>query len=105
MITLTHLARILRAAAAECDVIARESAEDRALWVSQAESPLGPRRHIAACRARLRDGIDGAGKAGRRYLLSPTAIAEELGRTAETSPSTDPASDLESRLRLVGGSL
>lgn len=100
-LTLAGLARVLRAAADECDAIARESAQDRREWVSQSESPLGPRRHIAAVRRRLSAGNDGAGQSGRKYLLSPEAIAEELGRPAETK--SDEVSDLRAELSLVRG--
>ncbi len=100
-LTLTTLARILRAAADECDNIARESASERREWVAQAESALGPRRHIAAVRRRMQAGLDGAGQVGRRYLLSHPALAEELGRPVETK--SDEVSDLRAELSLVRG--
>ncbi len=98
---LSALSRILRAAADECDAIARESAQDRREWVCQADSPLGPRRHIQAVRRRLSAGNEGAGQSGRKYLLSPEAIAEELGRPVETK--SDEVSDLRAELSLVRG--
>lgn len=60
-----------------------------ARWVEQAFSPLGPRKHIAAVRQRIaeaeRRGVSplelGAAMRGKRtYLLTPEAIAEELGK-------------------------
>lgn len=95
------LARVLRAATDECDAIARESAEDRREWVCQSESPLGPRRHIAAVRRRLRAGTEGAGQAGRKYLLSPEALAEELGRPVE--PKSDETDSLRRELSMIRG--
>jgi hypothetical protein len=58
-------------------VVARLSA-DLPGWVDQAGSPLGPRRHIEAVRRRVARGLGGASVVGRRYLLSPEAMAEEL---------------------------
>lgn len=96
------LGRVLRVAAEECDAIARESAQDRREWVDQSESALGPRRHIAAARRRMRAGKEGAGQAGRRYLLSPQALAEELGTTQEAQP-TDHGDALRAELRMLRG--
>lgn len=100
-LSLSALARILRAAADEADAIARESAQDRREWVSQSESPIGRRKHIQAVRRRMQVGLGGAGQSGRRYLLSPEAIAEELGRP--TAPPADEVSDLRAELSLVRG--
>jgi hypothetical protein len=50
--------------------------------ISQAGSPLGPRRHADAVKRRLAAGLPGAAKVGRRYLLSPDALTEELSRTS-----------------------
>jgi len=55
----------------------RRSADDD---VEQADSPLGPRRHIKAVRRRMIKGQAGARKDGRRYFLSPDALREELAR-------------------------
>lgn len=57
-------------------------------WIEQAFSSLGPRKHIQAVRNRIAEaekrGIDptelGAAIYGRRYLLTPESMAEELGR-------------------------
>lgn len=102
---LTHarlfggLARILEAAAREARAIADEC-EDRGGWIDQSTSPLGPRRHCAAVRRRMEAGLEGAGRAGRRFLLSPSALAEELGRPVQ-SDSID--TQLTRDLRLAGG--
>jgi hypothetical protein len=60
---------------------ALNSAADDGL-ISQAGSPLGSRRHCNAVRRRLASGAHGAAKVGRRYLLTPDALAEELSRTS-----------------------
>lgn len=53
--------------------------------IDQSASPLGARRHCAAVKRRLARGEAGAAKVGRRYLLSPEALSEELGRTSRGS--------------------
>jgi hypothetical protein len=50
--------------------------------ISQTDSPLGPRRHADAVKRRIAAGLPGAAKVGRRYLLSPDALQEELSRTS-----------------------
>lgn len=60
----------------------RRSADDD---VEQADSPLGPRRHVAAVRRRLVKGMAGARIDGRRFFLSPAALREELARLHRTS--------------------
>jgi hypothetical protein len=59
----------------------------------QQGSPLGPRRHCEAVRRRLAAGLPGAAHVGRRYLLTPDALAEELSRTsaATAHPRADDA--------------
>jgi hypothetical protein len=60
-------------------------------WIEQAFSPLGPRRHIAAVRRRMSEAETqgkspvelGAAVMGRRYLLTPESMAEELARLPE----------------------
>ena len=99
------LARVLNAAAQECLNIVEEELDDRLDWVDQSRSPLGPRRHIAATRRRLSDGAEAAGQSGRKYLLSPAALAEELGRsTNKPIPSeVDEVADLRRSLSLIRG--
>lgn len=60
--------------------VASKLAADRASGVDQHASDLGTRRHIAACRKRIAAGQHGASKVGRRFLLSRSALAEELER-------------------------
>lgn len=78
--------------------------------VDQGASPLGNRRHINTVRRRMASGQPGASRVGRRYLLSRTALSEELahaGGSSEKAPNGPPAntlrSDLEAELRLVRG--
>jgi hypothetical protein len=73
--------------------------------VSQADSPLGRRRHIAAVRRRIECGAPGAYRTGRRYLLSRSALEEELQRASGASSTRSTAQDvraeLQRKLRLV----
>jgi len=102
-----QLARVLRAAATECDVIAAERAAQRRDWISQADSPIGRKRHCAAVRRRLEQGMDGAAIVGRRHLLSASALSEELtgARPTKREAGPDIATRLREGLRLVGGEL
>lgn len=50
----------------------------------QTVSPLGPLRHCAAVRRRIDRGQQGASIVGRRHLLTPEALQEELA-TATTA--------------------
>jgi hypothetical protein len=104
MITLLDLARILEAAAAEARDIAAERSAERRDWIDQSSSVLGPRRHIQAVRRRLKEGLDGAGQSGRRFLLSEEALAEELARPRGEKPREDEAERLRVRLRMLQGS-
>jgi len=77
--------------------------------IDQASSPLGRRRHCTAVKRRLASGAGGAARVGRRHLLSPDALAEELGRVSGDRASTQsPASggvraELERELRVLKG--
>jgi hypothetical protein len=53
--------------------------------VAQTRSPLGARRHCHVVKRRVACGEHGAAIIGRRHLLSPQALAEELAR-ASTKP-------------------
>lgn len=63
-------------------------------WIEQAFSELGPRKHIQAVRRRIaeaeaqgRPAVElGAAIVGRRYLLTPESMAEELGRAKAMKP-------------------
>jgi hypothetical protein len=59
-------------------------------FVDQVQSPLGRRRHVAACRARIARGEPGAAIVGRRHLMSQEALAAEL-RSAGSRRSKDVA--------------
>jgi hypothetical protein len=102
----SELARVLRAAAAECDAIESERRAEIRAWVAQAKSDLGPRRHCAAVRRRVAAGLDGASIVGRKFLLSPAALEEELARRSRGERNVEPTSGpdaLRRKLGLVGG--
>jgi len=76
-------------------------------WVDQKTSPLGPKRHCAAVRRRVAAGSSDAAIVGRRYLLAPAAITDELARLDEPayrarqvarSSSRDIVAELEAEL-------
>jgi hypothetical protein len=50
--------------------------------VDQSASSLGRRRHIDATRRRIASGAPGAIQLGRRYLLAPEALEEEIRKLA-----------------------
>lgn len=55
--------------------------------IDQTHSILGPRRHIAAVKRRLRAGdLANAAHVDRRYLLSPGAYREELQKRSLAKP-------------------
>jgi hypothetical protein len=54
--------------------------------VDQSKSPLGRRRHCNAVKRRVGAGEPGAARVGRRYLLTPDALAEELHRLGQGPP-------------------
>jgi len=105
------LARVLRAVAdaatAACEQIEAESRAECSGWSDQTSSPLGRRRHVAAVRRRLAAGTEGAAMVGRRALLSPPALADELAslsarpRKAATLVAGPDA--LRAKLGLVAG--
>jgi hypothetical protein len=97
-----NLARVLRAAADECDAIAAEASAERAEWIDQRHSPLGPRRHCKAVQRRVADGSRDAAIVGRRQLLSQSALTEELSRKPSKSPRESVGDQLRAELRLVG---
>lgn len=73
--------------------------------IAQGASPLGPRRHCAAVRRRLRDGADGAWVVGRDFYLSEQALTEEMSRgtKARVAKATSVTEELSRELRIVGG--
>lgn len=62
-------------------------------WVSQVDSPLGPRRHCAAVRRRLERGEPGASHPDKkRFLLSREALLEEMQTMGIPRPTVKAAS-------------
>lgn len=97
------IARVLRAAADECDRITEEASAELADWIDQSKSALGPRRHCCAVKRRVALGDGSAAIVGRRHLLSQAAFNEELARPAEKKPSELSYGDkLRAKLRLAG---
>jgi hypothetical protein len=97
-----------RARADEWDRIAAEATAERRDWQSQTGSPLGNRRHVAAVRRRVAAGLEGAAIRGRTYLLSATALDDELAALAERKPVKTPEPEtvgarLRAKLGLVAG--
>ncbi|MEY4550200.1 MAG: hypothetical protein RL685_6395 [Pseudomonadota bacterium] len=78
--------------------------------LDQAASPLGQRRHCAAVRRRISHGESGAAVVGRRHLLSPEALSEELTRQrkmpdkiGEAVAARSVRAELERELQLIRG--
>jgi hypothetical protein len=74
--------------------------------MDQSASPLGSRRHCAAVKRRIARGERGAALVGRKHLLSPEALSEELGRASkrEVPATTEPGgvrAELERQIRMV----
>jgi len=63
-------------------VVAELRTADCGGMLDQHASPLGSRRHCACVRARVAAGDPGAAIIGRRHLLSPEALGEELQATS-----------------------
>jgi hypothetical protein len=105
--TPSDLARVLRAAADECDRIVDEKHAERRDWTDQSASPLGRRRHVARVRARIAAGQPGAALVGRRALLSREALDDELALLSRGPRKVEPEESGPARLRrelgLVGG--
>ena len=70
------------------------AANDSEQLVDQRSSPLGPKRHAAACRRRMREDLPGASKVGRRWLMTRSALNEELAATGRAAPAERDAADL-----------
>lgn len=94
------------------DRIAARMNAGRERMVNQGNSDLGPRKHRAAVKRRLANDEGGAGISpdGRRFLLTPEAVREELagksGRAkpkgAAAKPSEADAKPAKSRARDLG---
>jgi hypothetical protein len=100
------LAEVLEAAAARAREIDAQASAERAAWIDQRQSPLGPRRHCRAVQARLAAGSADAAIIGRRQLLSQTALTEELARSAAkpAAKKQSVADELRRELHLVRNS-
>jgi hypothetical protein len=78
-------------------------------WLDQHSSGLGPRRHNPLARRGLQLGKPGYVKLGRRYLISPEALALELGQASSASASqhapevSQVRARLEKKLALIRG--
>ncbi len=68
--------------------------------VDQKASPLGSRRHSNAVKRRLANHQSGAAHVGRRYLLTPKALKEELAGHPTPRPSADAGDALRRKLGL-----
>ena len=66
---------------------------------SQADSPLGPRRHCAAVRRRVRAGDPGAQIIGRTFLLSLEALADEMAQVTRCVAQPVTTGTVEDELR------
>jgi hypothetical protein len=81
---LRELRRTVRDIEQGCErLIERLETEPRdggAGMIDQTESDLGPKRHCAVVRSRIKENEPGAIIIGRRHLLSPEAYAEECER-------------------------
>jgi hypothetical protein len=89
------LARVLEAAAEECRALAAEERADRREWIDQSNSVMGSRTHIRAARRRLAAGLDGVAHVGRRWLLSPEALAEELQTGTTEATFTEVSAEVD----------
>jgi len=67
--------------------------------VEQTGSPLGNRRHCSAVRRRVARAEPGAAIVGRRHLLSPEALSEELTRVSTRRAPPEPAESAADKLR------
>lgn len=99
---LEAIAAVLEAAAYKARELAAEAHAERADWIDQHSSPLGPRRHCAAVRRRVQTGDGSAAIVGRRLLLSEDAIALELGKLGKgTARKRSVADELREELGML----
>jgi hypothetical protein len=66
---------------------------------SQVDSPLGPRRHCAAVRRRVRTGDPDAQIIGRTFLLSREALAAEMAQVTRCVAQRVTRGTVEDELR------
>jgi hypothetical protein len=67
--------------------------------VAQTGSPLGTRRHCSAVRHRVARCEHGAAIVGRKHLLSPEALNEELTRVSTRTAYRPPEETAADKLR------
>lgn len=82
-------------------VVAKLAAGQQPGMHDQVGSPLGRRRHIAACRERVARGDVGAAVVGRRHFLSREALDAELaalGGAAAKARATTPKAKADADL-------
>lgn len=84
------------------DRIAARMNAGRERMVNQGNSDLGPRKHRAAVKRRLANDEGGAGISpdGRRFLLTPEAVREELaGKSGRGKGKAPPAAEPEAETK------
>lgn len=86
------------------DAVAARLMKGQERMIAQHQSELGSRRHREAVKRRLANGEGGAGisRDGRRFLLTPEALREELARPLPTKTKrgeTPPAPPVKSRTK------
>lgn len=59
--------------------------DKRSDWLDQHTANIGPKRFAKLHRRRQALGLPGVAKAGRRFLMTPEALAEELERVEPTA--------------------
>jgi hypothetical protein len=70
-------------------------------YQDQHSSPLGPRRHITLARKLIAEGDTRAMRAGRRWLVQPSALNEVTSASSAKHAATETAADRAAR-RLKG---
>jgi hypothetical protein len=73
---------------------------ERVSWLDQRTSPAGSRRHIGMTKRRVQAGLPGAAIVGRRFLLSPEALQEELTLASTRAHARPAPTDVAAALGL-----
>lgn len=82
------------------DVVADKIAErDQSLISQHDRRGLGKRRHIEACKRRMREGTGDAWKRDRDYLMTPAAVRDELTRFGAREVERDEPSTVRARAK------
>ena len=107
----TPKSKIAQALRLLADALELDETPTSTVWIDHTSSPLGRRRHCAATRRRIEQGLPGAAIVGRAHRLTSEALAEELAsvsrahvpaRLDEEPPSVTVTVELERELQLVG---